>query len=219
RPPQDGSESESKCFHSPVKAKETHRPLLGGSEIQRYVLRWTGNYVDYGNWLAEPRSPDWFEGTRILIREVTAKGVIQATIVDSDFVFSNSVDCVKLFRDDYSPLFMLAVINSKLISFYNSNTSANAFKDSFPKVLIKDLLNFPVPKLALSNSADKARHDRMVALVEAMLGAKRQLAGAGTEAERNLYERKCANLDAQIDALVYELYDLTPQEIALVGGV
>jgi replicative DNA helicase len=56
----------------------------------------------------------------------------------------------------------------------------------------------------------------MARLVEGMLAAKRQLAGAGTEAERNLYERKCANLDAQIDALVYELYGLTQEERALV---
>ena len=31
-----------------------------------------------------------------------------------------------------------------------------------------------------------------------------------------LTARKCAALDRQIDALVYELYGLTPEEIALV---
>jgi len=29
------------------------------------------------------------------------------------------------------------------------------------------------------------------------------------------YENKCATLDRQIDNLVYELYDLSPDEIAL----
>jgi len=32
------------------------------------------------------------------------------------------------------------------------------------------------------------------------------------------YENKCATLDRQIDNLVYELYDLTPEEIAIVEG-
>jgi hypothetical protein len=30
---------------------------------------------------------------------------------------------------------------------------------------------------------------------------------------------KCATLDRQIDRLVYELYDLTPEEIAIVEGM
>jgi hypothetical protein len=56
----------------------------------------------------------------------------------------------------------------------------------------------------------------VVTLVEQMLAAKRQLAEARTEAERNLFERKCADVDRRLDALVYELYGLTEAEIALV---
>ena len=36
--------------------------------------------------------------------------------------------------------------------------------------------------------------------------------------DKNFYESKCATLDRQIDQLVYELYDLTPEEIAIVEG-
>jgi len=32
------------------------------------------------------------------------------------------------------------------------------------------------------------------------------------------YESKCATFDRQIDSLVYELYELTPDEIAIVEG-
>ena len=56
----------------------------------------------------------------------------------------------------------------------------------------------------------------MVALVEAMLEAKKQLAASTNERDKNFYERKCANLDMQIDALVYELYGLTEEEIELI---
>jgi hypothetical protein len=37
-----------------------------------------------------------------------------------------------------------------------------------------------------------------------------------SNSDRNHYENKCVALDRQIDALVYELYELTPAEIALV---
>jgi len=39
-----------------------------------------------------------------------------------------------------------------------------------------------------------------------------------TERYKTFYENKCATLDRQIDNLVYELYDLTPDEIAIVEG-
>ena len=56
----------------------------------------------------------------------------------------------------------------------------------------------------------------MVALVDQMLEAKQQLAAARSEGDKNFYESKCATLDRQIDSLVYELYELTEAEIAIV---
>jgi len=49
-----------------------------------------------------------------------------------------------------------------------------------------------------------------------MLEAKKQLASAQTEGDKTFYENKCATLDRQIDQLIYELYELTPEEIAIV---
>jgi hypothetical protein len=63
----------------------------------------------------------------------------------------------------------------------------------------------------LADSTDKARHKVMVNLVEQMLDLHRKLAAATIPADRTLYER-------QIDALVYELYGLTGEEIAIVEG-
>lgn len=51
-----------------------------------------------------------------------------------------------------------------------------------------------------------------------MLEAKKQLASAKTERDKTFYESKCATLDRQIDNIVYELYELTPEEIAIVEG-
>ncbi len=58
----------------------------------------------------------------------------------------------------------------------------------------------------------------MVTLVDAMLAAKCALQSARTDRDRNHLAAKCANLDRQIDALVYQLYNLTDEEIALVEG-
>jgi hypothetical protein len=68
----------------------------------------------------------------------------------------------------------------------------------------------------LEDPPDKARHDRMVELVEQMLAAKKQLAGAQSDKDKDFYTNRCDGLDRQIDALVYDLYALTPAEIKIV---
>jgi len=51
-----------------------------------------------------------------------------------------------------------------------------------------------------------------------MLESKKQLALAKTDSEKEYLEKKCKGLDRQIDALVYELYGLTEEEIKIVEG-
>ena len=42
------------------------------------------------------------------------------------------------------------------------------------------------------------------------------LTPAGSERDKEHYARKMISLDRQIDQLVYELYQLTPEEISIV---
>jgi len=63
-----------------------------------------------------------------------------------------------------------------------------------------------------------ARHDRMVALVERMLALQVQLAAAKTPTAKTALQRQIAGTDRQIDRLVYELYELTEEEIGIVAG-
>jgi predicted nucleic acid-binding Zn-ribbon protein len=54
--------------------------------------------------------------------------------------------------------------------------------------------------------------------VEAMLELHQYKAKAKTQAEQEQLQRQIDATDRQIDELVYELYDLTPEEIAVVVG-
>jgi hypothetical protein len=49
-----------------------------------------------------------------------------------------------------------------------------------------------------------------------MLELHQRLSAARTQADRELYQRQIDATDRQIDALVYELYALTPEEIEIV---
>jgi hypothetical protein len=58
----------------------------------------------------------------------------------------------------------------------------------------------------------------MVSLVEQMLALHKQRPQARTPHEQTALERQIEAADRQIDALVYELYGLTEEEIAIVEG-
>ena len=75
--------------------------------------------------------------------------------------------------------------------------------------------NFPKSKPG-KMSTDKARHDKMVALVERMLALHKEKADVKTDHEKNLVGRQIEATDKQIDTLVYELYGLTDEEIRIV---
>jgi len=74
----------------------------------------------------------------------------------------------------------------------------------------------PIRTINFSDPTDKARHDKMVALVERMLSLHKQKADVKTDHEKNLVERQIEATDKQIDALVYELYGLAEEEIRIV---
>ncbi|MGD0652042.1 MAG: hypothetical protein ABSA97_13060 [Verrucomicrobiia bacterium] len=74
----------------------------------------------------------------------------------------------------------------------------------------------PVYVIDFSDATDKARHDEMVRLVEEMLAAKKETAKALMDTDKDFWTNKCADLDRQIDKLVYDLYGLTEDEIKIV---
>jgi hypothetical protein len=104
------------------------------------------------------------------------------------------------------------VLNSRLLGYFYGEFFVTI------DVLKNAILDLPIHPIDFSIPTDKACHDRMVRLVDQMLEAKKQLASTRTERDQTFYESKCATLDRQIDNLVYELYDLKPNEIAIVEG-
>jgi hypothetical protein len=78
------------------------------------------------------------------------------------------------------------------------------------------IAKLPIRRIDTSSAADRKRHDEMAALVDEMHAAKNQLAAAQSDKHKDFYEKKCAGLELQIDALVYELYGLTEEEIKIV---
>jgi hypothetical protein len=114
-----------------------------------------------------------------------------------------------------SSLYLLGVLNSRLAAFVFSDTvqHASAERQYFSWDDLKDL---PIYTPDFDMLADKTRHDKMVTLVTQMLELHKYLPQAKTDQEKRLVQQDIEATDVRIDALVYELYGLTAEEIVVI---
>jgi hypothetical protein len=113
--------------------------------------------------------------------------------------------------------YLLGLLNSRLLDWVTKQ-SGGLFRGGYYAFSRQYIEALPVRTIDPANSADKAAHDRMVKLVDSMLALHKQLASAKSQAQRAAIQRQIEATDAEIDRLVYGLYGLTKEEIAIVEG-
>ena len=112
--------------------------------------------------------------------------------------------------------YVLGLLNSKTLDFVLKKVSSR-FRGGYYAYNRQYIDQLPIRTIDFGDPADVAMHDEMVALVDAMLDLHRQLPALSGEARRIAQARIDAT-DRQIDALVYRLYGLSADEIAIVEG-
>ncbi|MBS4034046.1 MAG: N-6 DNA methylase [Ignavibacterium sp.] len=216
KPKQSKNDVKSRIYDYNYKFDNQTYKYLVGKNVERYAHSWSKNYLRYGEWLSQPRTIDIFSRPRILLREITSKPpyTLLATYIDEVYLNNKSILNILEFSDSIDNLkFLLAQLNSKLISFYYKCRAVKSSRKLFPKVVIKDLRRFPTLSMSDNSSVKK-----IICLVDQILTTKKQLQEAKTEGDKNYLQRKCDRLDREIDELVYQLYGLTEEEIKIVEG-
>lgn len=187
----------SRAYHSFVY-KDGLKKWLWGEDVTRYNLTWNGKeYIDYCNGIANPRNPSFFVGKRMLVREITNPSIF-AALIEIEAYNDPSIIIVKESRD-YPIEILVGIMNSKLATFFHFNHSPKATKGAFPKILVQDIKEFPLPKV---NSDERKILMRLVDDVTTIKKGK-------SIAETSVLEN-------QIDFLVYHLYGLTYDEVLIV---
>jgi hypothetical protein len=167
--------------------------------------------------LHRPRNPNIFLAPKF-VGLTTSRRICVA--VDETIGYY-ATDALYLFSTkpsfSFNQRFVLAVLNSRHFQFLYE-TAAQGEQRVIPQVKAAKLYDLPFPVPDARNPADVARHDRMGSLVTQMLDLHARLAAEGVPHEKAALQRRIEMTDRQIDALVYELYELTPEEIKVVEG-
>ena len=89
------------------------------------------------------------------------------------------------------------ILNSRIATFYHFNHSPKATKGAFPKILVQDIKDFPLPEIA----QDKKSY--LVSLLHEVM-------------EKHQKGESSQTIESKIDLFVYHLYGLTYDEVLIV---
>jgi hypothetical protein len=192
-------------------------PFLESGQVYRYILAIDNiSYTDMTDKLSLCAFYD--AKPKILIRRViNRQDRLMCAYTENSIVFKKDVNPFILHSGDKKQtLFLTGILNSKIISFLYINTSSIATKDDFRQTTLAELRKIPIPKLA--NIENSELWTKLVTLVSTILDLNKKLFAACDDQEKSLLARRIDSTDRQIDKMVYELYGLTAEEIAIVEG-
>ena len=173
------------------------KKVLQGKNINRYSLQYNNLFVNYdkGELLRARDETIFISKEKLLMRQTSDKLILayddeQYYTIDSLFLIHSNKINLK---------YLLALLNSKLLNRQYQKINPEQGR-VFAQVKIDYVNELPIV-------IDERCIDNVVVLVDKILALKKQNPSADTSA-----------LENEIDQLVYALYGLTPEEIALVEG-
>jgi hypothetical protein len=144
--------------------------------------------------------PFYEKKEKILIRRIiNRQDRLTVGFTDKKIVFKKDINPFIITNNDFSTKYVLAIMASKFISYLYINISAIALKDDFRQTTLTELRELLIPKISINEQI------KFVKLANDILALKKE----NTQAETQ-------SLEQEIDAMVYELYGLSEEEIAIV---
>jgi type I restriction-modification system DNA methylase subunit len=178
-------------------------------QIHRYRFEnYSFHKVEYSR-LRENKPLELFEKPKIIGRQLISRQFrLQFTYLDTPCAFKKNLYAIYDLDQEFHHYYVMAVLNSAFYSFIQVNLNTSGQRDDFPAFSLQDYRNFLIPNLSLE------KQNPFISLVEKILEltcrSDYNYDGASVQAVRAI--------DSKIDEMIYKLYELTPEEIAIVEG-
>lgn len=186
------------------------KPCIDGKNIFPYHLTFSSQYFLHdkrikagGCWDDETHNTD----TKIVIRQIGQYPI--ATIDKNRYYCLNTIYNVSSLDDNYDYNYILSIINSNLVKYFWKSKFFDS-KVLFPKIKKAYLDKIPIPQISLQDQQP------FIELVDKMIELNKDLAFCKTPQDKKLFENQIQITDKKINQLVYQLYDLTDDEIEII---
>ena len=218
-----GGSIADRAFYEGVKLNVEDKPYLKGRDVSRYRIEFSQHWLRHNyKKLLDPKidtlrfSPEFLLQEKIVYRQ-TADHIIAS--LDLDKMLSDKTVHIIVVREQFKTKldlpYLLGLLDSRLLSHLYKEISQEEGR-TFAQVKVFRMKELPIRIIDFSDPADVKFHERMVALVERMLELHKRAVQTPQEQER--LAREIASTDREIDALVYQLYGLTEEEVKIVEG-
>lgn len=199
-PTEGASICKNRLWHSSYKLDDNYIQELNGRDITKFAYSIKGEFVKYGKHLACHVDLKYFSKERIVVREITNPTII-ACKIEEDVICVHDPQLISIIaREGQLSLNILwAILNSKLATFFHFNHSPKATKGAFPKILVQDIKDFPIPDIP-----ERIQETITTKVNDIML--QNQLDS----------QSDVSAIEKDIDEIVYHLYDLTYDEVRIV---
>lgn len=171
-PKQSAEDVKSRPYDYTYQFNEDTYKYLDGSNVLRYAVNWTGQWLWYGNHLAAPRTLNLFTDEKIIVREITSEfpHCLNAVYTSDTYLYNRSnIAVINREGEDINLKYILVLLNSTLLSFYFKKNTAKAERKLFPKIILNDLRLFPIKVISEDSQQP------FIALADTMLSLNQQL--------------------------------------------
>lgn len=163
----------AKPEHLLSEKRPNSQPFFDG-EMFRYEMTSPDKFILYSEDLPEsPSSFDFFTGHRLLIRRlVSRQDRLMGHCVTKTFVNKKDIYIFKPIQK-ISPDFLLALLNSKLLSYFYFRSDVVAQKDDFRQTTLEGIRNLPIPIISFTTPEEerKERVNEAIRLYQSEINA------------------------------------------------
>ncbi len=209
-PKQKPNYAKEHIYEAEKQVDKSYRKYLEGKDINPYKIEYKNRWLKYGENLAAPRDPILFEGERILVRRIVGKTLISA-YTNSNFVTSQLLQIVKPFIQEDTK-FLLGILNSNLLAYY-FRKKYNRQDKTFPEIRIYELASLPIKRIDKSNKIMKQEIEKFV---DQLLRLNEEKVNLKLETKISQIQGKIDYYEAEINRIVYQLYELAKEEIQII---
>jgi tRNA1(Val) A37 N6-methylase TrmN6 len=183
-----------------TKENENCFKLLDGRNINKYSIKWDGVYLDYDlDRIHSCKRKDIFESAeKLMFRRVSSSLIF--TYDSEQYYALNTLVIVNKIDNKIGPdlKFILGLMNSKLMNYVYSNKFKST-KAVFSEIQARSIKELPIPKI--SNEFE----NEITSLSTEIISLKKSMMDT-------------TDIEIQIDQLIYQLYELTEEEIKIIEG-
>ncbi|MBE7412754.1 MAG: N-6 DNA methylase [Leptospiraceae bacterium] len=207
--------AKNRAYDADFKKDKTYRQYLMGRDFNKY--QWCiekERWISYGKWLAEPRYKAPFDDDKKIVIRQTSDRLI-AHLDTNKYLSLKNVHNLRVTNSELSYEYLLAIINSKLLDWWYQKLIPEKGR-VFAEVKVVNLEKLPIKIIDTKNNTEIQKQNEIIKHVETLLKLNADKQNTTLPSQLEMINNRIDHAESKINELVYQLYELTEEEIKIV---